>query len=71
MITDNQSPLSRSPAIMILFLIMCPPSLLSVAVDPEVGTNNFYLLWTLVALMNAGLYAAFRRFRNRRLQHRD
>jgi hypothetical protein len=71
LITDTQSPLARSPIVMIMFLVLCPPSVLSVVFDPEVGTSDFYLLWTLIALINAGLYAGFRMFRTRRLQHPD
>jgi len=71
LLTDPQSPLHRDSAFMILFLVLCPPSLLSIAFDPEVGTNAFYLLWTLVALMNAGLYASVRVLLIRRLQRPD
>ena len=71
MLTDAQSPVLRDSAFMILFVVLCPPSLLSVAFDPDVGSNGFYLLWTLVALMNAGLYATIRVLLFKRLQRPD
>ncbi len=71
LLTDMQSPVSRNSALMVLFVVLCPPSLLSVAADPEVGTNNFYFLWTVIALMNAGLYATLRAVFSKRLQRPD
>jgi hypothetical protein len=71
LLTDSQSPISRNSSLMIVLVILCPPSLLSVAVDPEVGTNDYYLLWTLIALLNAGLYATIRALLIRRLQRPD
>jgi hypothetical protein len=71
LLTDSQSPISRNSSLMIVLVILCPPSLLSVAVDPEVGTNDYYLLWTLIALLNAGLYATVRALLIRRLQRPD
>jgi hypothetical protein len=53
---------------MVGFVVLCPPSLLSIAFDPEVGTNKFYFLWTAIALLNAGLYATIRALVGRRLQ---
>lgn len=69
LLTDSQSPIHRDSAFMIVFVVLCPPSLLSVAFDPEVGTNNYYLLWTAIALMNGGLYTAIRLLLSKRLQH--
>jgi cell division protein FtsW (lipid II flippase) len=71
MLTDLQSPIQRDSALMIAFIVLCPPSLLSIAFDPEVGTNHFYFLWTVIALLNAGLYATVRALVGRRLQHPD
>jgi hypothetical protein len=56
---------------MAVFVVLCPPSLLSVAFDPEVGTNNYYFLWTLIALLNAGFYATIRALVSRRLQRSE
>jgi hypothetical protein len=71
LLTDSQSPIHRDSALMVVFVVLCPPSLLSIAFDPEVGTNNFYVLWTVIALLNAGLYATVRALVGRRLQHPD
>jgi len=68
LLTDPQSPIHRDSAFMVLFVVLCPPSLLSIALDPDVGSNAFYLLWTLVALLNAGLYASVRVLLLRRMQ---
>lgn len=71
LLTDGQSSLPRNSAFMISFVVLCPPSLLIVAFDPDVGSNGFYLLWTLIALMNASLYATIRVLLFRRLQRPD
>ena len=71
LLTDSQSPIQRDSALMVVFIVLCPPSLLSIAFDPEIGTNNFYFLWTVIALLNAGLYATIRALVARRLQHPD
>jgi hypothetical protein len=67
LLTDSESPIPRDTADMLGFVILCPPSLLSPALDPEVGTNRFYALWTVIALMNAGLYATIRALLSKRL----
>jgi hypothetical protein len=42
---------------MIVFAILCPPSLISVPIiDAEVGTHAFYFLWAIIAILNAALY---------------
>src|SRR5437763_16857002 len=71
LLTDSQSPIQRDSALVAVFVVLCPPSLLSVALDPEVGTNNYYFLWTLIALLNAGLYATIRALVSRRLSRPD
>jgi hypothetical protein len=71
LLTDPQSPIQRDSAFMILFVVLCPPSLLSMIFEPEIGSNSFYLLWTVVALLNAGLYATIRTLLFRRLQRPD
>ena len=71
LLTDVQSPLSRNSALMTVFVILCPPSLLSVAIDPEVGTNGYYSLWAVIAVLNAGLYATVRRLISCRLKKAD
>ena len=71
LLTDSQSLIQRDSALMIAFVALCPPSLLSIAFDPEVGTNKFYFLWTAIALLNAGLYASIRALVGRRLHRPD
>jgi hypothetical protein len=71
LLTDAQSPVQRDSALMIVLVVLCPPSLFSIAVDPEVGSNSFYVLWTVIAVMNAGLYATIRALLSRRLQRPD
>ncbi len=71
LLTDLESPISRNHALMLVLIVLCPPSLLSLAVDSEVGTNGFYLLWTLIAVLNAGLYAVGRTLLVRRLRRPD
>jgi len=62
-------PHELSTPLLVLFLALCPPSLLSALfIDAEIGTSGFYLVWFFVALLNAGLYASVgaaisRRFR--------
>ena len=70
LLTDSQSPLQRDSTLMVVFVVLCPPSL-SIAFDPEVGTNNFYFLWTVIALLNAGLYTTVQALVGSRLQHPD
>lgn len=45
---------------MLALIILCPASLLAIAIDAEVGMNSYYMLWTAIAVMNAGLYATIR-----------
>jgi len=70
-LTDSQSLIQRDSSLMVVFIVLCPPSLLSIAFDPEVGTSHFYFLWTVIALVNAGLYVTVRALVGRRLQHPD
>jgi len=40
------------------FMVLCPPSFLTIPLmDVEIGSEGFYPLWSVVALMNAVLYA--------------
>jgi len=71
LLTGLDSPVSRNPALMLVFVVLCPPSLLSLAIDKEVGTNAFYVLWTVIALLNAALFATVRTLLARRAQRPD
>jgi hypothetical protein len=54
------SPLSRLEIILsAIFMILCPPAPLIIPlIDVEIGTGRFYVVWMVVALFNAALYAA-------------
>jgi multidrug transporter EmrE-like cation transporter len=69
MMTGVESPLSRNPALMLMFVVLCPSSLLSLAFSTvEVGTSNFYVLWTGIGVLNAALYGSVRAILLRRLK---
>ena len=71
LLTDLQSTIPRNSVLMVVLVILCPPSLISILTETEVGTNGFYLLWTVIALLNATLYATVRAVLTRRLQRPD
>lgn len=53
--STTSPPLSNPLAA--VFVILCPPSLLSIPfIDAEPGTGGFYFLWSVIALINAALY---------------
>jgi hypothetical protein len=42
-----------------MFMILCPPVLLTIPLmDDEIGTRGIYVVWMIVAVLNAALYAA-------------
>jgi hypothetical protein len=50
------SPLSN--ILSAIFIILCPPVLLTFPLlDVEIGTGGFYILWMVVALLNAAVYS--------------
>jgi hypothetical protein len=55
----NPSPWSPlNNFLSVIFMILCPPVLLTFPlVDVEVGDGGSYVIWTVVALLNAALYA--------------
>jgi len=71
LLTDLQGPIPRNSMLMLVLIILCPPSLLSTAIDTEVGTNGYYLLWAAIAVINAGLYATIRALILRRIKKAD
>jgi hypothetical protein len=71
LLADSESPIRRDSAYVLGPVLLCPPCLLSPAFDPEVGANRFYALWTVIALMKAGWYAAIRVLRLNRLERPD
>lgn len=70
LLTDVQSAaITRSSALMVSFLVLCPPSILSIVMtEPEVGTNGFFVLWATIGCLNASLYAVVRLIVNARLK---
>jgi hypothetical protein len=51
-------PAALSNLLFAIFMIFCPPSLLTIPlIDVETGTDGFYVVWVVVALLNATLYA--------------
>jgi hypothetical protein len=60
-VVDFAASYARIPAVMLAFVFLCPPSLLSLFFrDVEIGSRASYFLWTSIALLNAALYAALR-----------
>jgi len=57
-LTDSSPPPPPNMLVLTLFTILCPSCLLTVPpFDIEIGTPGFYPLWTIVAIINAMLYA--------------
>ena len=57
----SQSPISRNSTLMLAFVVLCPPSVLSLAFGAiEIGSHSFFLLWAVIAALNAALYASIR-----------
>jgi len=72
LVTDPQSPVGRNSELMLLFVALCPPSLLSLSFnDVEFGSNSFYILWAIIGLLNGALYASLRAFIWNRLKKAD
>lgn len=72
LITDSQSAIGRNSSFMVLFVVLCPPSLLSLPfIDTEVGSSGFYILWGVIGLLNAALYASVRALITRRFKKAD
>ena len=57
LLTGSYLPQPMSDPLFLAFVILCPPSLLSIPIiDAETGTGAFYALWAFIGLMNAVLY---------------
>jgi hypothetical protein len=56
----NPSPWSSlNNLLSVIFMILCPPVLLTFPlIDVEIGDGGSYAIWTVLALLNAALYAA-------------
>lgn len=71
LLTDSVPDVPREPAMMIFFVVLCPPSLLSVAVEPEVGSRAFFFVWIITGFLNAGLYGTIAALISRRKKSAD
>jgi len=61
LLTDSQSPITRNSTLMLTFVVLCPPSVLSLAFGTiEIGSHSFCLLWAVIAALNAALYGGIR-----------
>src|SRR6266849_8014944 len=57
-LTDSSPPPPPNIPLLLIFMVLCPPSFLTIPlIDVEIGSEGFYPLWSVVALMNAVLYA--------------
>lgn len=71
LLTNSVPDVPREPAMMVFFVVLCPPSLLSVTLDPEVGSKLFFVVWIVVGILNAGLYATIAALLSRRNKSSD
>jgi hypothetical protein len=64
LVSDSASA-APSDSMNVLLFVLCPASLLSIpfAVNyfdaVEVGSTGFYIVWSVIGLANAGIYAMF------------
>ena len=57
MATDPSPWSSLNDLLSVIFMILCPPVLLTFPlIDVEIGTGGSYVVWMVVALLNAALY---------------
>ena len=57
-LTDSSFPAPPNTLTYLICMILCPPSFLTIPlIDVEIGSEGFYPFWTIVALVNAALYA--------------
>ena len=56
-VSTTSPPQPMSDRLFMTFVILCPPSLLSIEIiDAEPGSGAFYALWLVIGLINAVLY---------------
>jgi hypothetical protein len=57
-ITDSSPPPPPNIILDLVFMILCPLSFLTIPlIDIEIGSEGFYPLWAMVAVLNGLLYA--------------
>ncbi|HLZ40379.1 MAG TPA: hypothetical protein VKQ11_05425 [Candidatus Sulfotelmatobacter sp.] len=72
LVTASVAEAPRDSAMMIFFVVLCPPSLLlAPTVNPEVGTSSFYFLWVVIGILNAALYGTIAALIGRRKKSAD
>ena len=72
LVTSSAGDAPRDSAMMIFFVVLCPPSLLlAPTLDPEIGSRGFYFLWIVIGILNAGLYGGITALISRRKKSAD
>ena len=57
-LTDSSPPLPPNILLYLIFMILCPPSFLTIPlIDVEIGSEDFSPLCAIVAVLNSALYA--------------
>ena len=57
-LTDSSPPKPFNSTLWTAFMILCPPSVLSIPlIDVEPGSSDFATMWLVIGLVNSGLYA--------------
>ena len=57
-LTDSSPPKPFNSTLWTAFMILCPPSVLSIPlIDVEPGSSDFAIMWSVIGLVNSGLYA--------------
>lgn len=72
LLTSTLPDSPRDTPVMIAFVVLCPPSLLSVLVrEVEIGTHAFYFVWAVIAILNAAFYGTISALIRRRKRKRS
>jgi hypothetical protein len=57
-LTDSSPPKPFNSTLWTAFMILCPTSVLSIPlIDIEPGSVDFAIMWSVIGLLNSGLYA--------------
>lgn len=58
-LTDSSPPRPLNFPLWTVFMILCPPTFLSIPlIDVEPGSGDFAIMWLVIGLANSALYAA-------------
>lgn len=56
-LTDSSPPKPFNSTLWTAFMILCPPSVLSIPIiDVEPGSSDFAIMWSVIGLANSGFY---------------